>query len=81
MTRKAALFFFVVCFLLTASAAGAQFHAPQVAGKESGFQQIRFIESGNVLYNYRWTSARSEENGRTVVTVYRAGRQDAGEQP
>ncbi len=51
MTRKWILFLCVVFFLSTASAAGAQFHAPQVAEKESGFQQIQFIKSGSVLYN------------------------------
>jgi hypothetical protein len=73
MAKKTIVFLCVATMLLIASIASAQFAKPEIAEKESGVQKIQYIESGNVLYNYRWSSYRFEENGKKLVKVEASG--------
>lgn len=49
--------------------AQAQLHLPEVGEKESGMQQIKYIESGKILYNYSWESVATKQGEKTVVKV------------
>ncbi|HDH96392.1 MAG TPA: hypothetical protein ENF73_01535 [Proteobacteria bacterium] len=54
--------------LIAASVCSAQLHLPPpIAAHESGVQKIMFIESGEVVYNFRWSLDRFTKDGRTFA--------------
>jgi hypothetical protein len=47
-------------FTFLASNVMAQLGVPEIMDKESGIQKIQFIETGETVYNVRWTSAKAD---------------------
>lgn len=69
MTRHVCSVITVVLILFASSVAFGQLHKPEFADKESGVEQIMYIESGKVLYNYRWTAVKTQSGGKILVTI------------
>ena len=57
----------VLWLLFLPSAAKAQLHVPEIAQRETGTQEIRHINSNELLYNFHWVMTRMDQDGRSQV--------------
>jgi hypothetical protein len=56
-----------VVVLVLFRVAPAQLSAPQIGDQESGSQVLKFIESGKLLSNMKWTITRTTLNAKPVI--------------